>query len=410
MKTPSSRILLILVISATLLAACNMPATSIPTTNPGLEFTQAAETAAANPTGAPATLQPTAGITQVLPSPTLASSPTETATATPLPSQTPTASVTHNQAECSNQAEFISDVTVPDNTEFLPGEQYIKTWQLKNSGSCTWGSGYALQFVSGDQMNGTSPMPITGLTAPGATLDVSVSLKAPGTSGTYQGNWELRAPNGTLFGTGSHSDQPFYVLIKVVEGVSELNLGAATWTDSMDNADNWYLLDTANTKFSEGDGVLVMKSLHAGGGEEWDISTRPSMNDYYLQATFITGDTCSGLDRYGLLARAPDPAKGYVFEFSCDGHYRLYTWDGKNYNALQEWQSAASIKVGTKQTNVMGIWMKGSTIRLYANGHKLAEFTDSTFDHGQFGLVVGSINTDNLTISVDKVEYWKFDQ
>jgi pimeloyl-ACP methyl ester carboxylesterase len=51
-----------------------------------------------------------------------------------------------------------------------------------------------------------------------------------------------------------------------------------------------------------------------------------------------------------------------------------------------------------------------NTIRLYANGHKIAEFTDSSFDHGQFGLVIGSSNTDNLTVYVDVTEYWKLNQ
>jgi hypothetical protein len=193
-----------------------------------------------------------------------------------------------------------------------------------------------------------------------------------------------------------------------VEGISELNLGTATWADNLDTADNWYLLDTANTKFTEGDGKLVITSINPGGGEEWGLSDKASMDDYYLQATFITGSACSGLDRYGLLARSPDPDKGYVFEFSCDGSYRLYTWDGKNYQALQEWHTAAPIHIGPNQTNIMGIWMKGNNLRLYANGYKLAEFTDNTFDHGQFGLVIGSINTHNLTVNVDQVAYWKF--
>ena len=131
------------------------------------------------------------------------------------------------------------------------------------------------------------------------------------------------------------------------------------------------------------------------------------MNDYYLQATFITGSSCSGLDHYGLLARAPDPDKGYVFEFSCDGHYRLYTWDGKNYHALQEWHTRCiHHRPVANQTNIMGIWMKGTTLRVYANGFKLAEFTDSTFDQGQFGLVIGSVNTNNFTVNVDQVAYW----
>jgi hypothetical protein len=300
----------------------------------------------------------------------------------------------------------VDDVTIPDNTEILPGQEFIKTWRLQNAGTCTWSDRYALIFVSGDQMNGNSPLPLTGSTAPGSTLDVSVTLKAPGTTGTYQGNWKLRDPSGVLFGSGAASPESFYVLIKVVEGVSDLNLGSATWTDKLDNTDNWYLLDTANTKFTQGDGNLVMTSITPGGGEEWGISDKPSIDDYYLQATFITGSSCSGLDRYGLLARSPDPDKGYVFEFSCDGHYRLYTWDGNNYHAIQEWRTAAPIKSGENQTNIMGIWMKGTTLRLYANGYKLAEFTDSTFDHGQFGLVIGSVNTNNLKIYVDQVAYW----
>jgi hypothetical protein len=99
-----------------------------------------------------------------------------------------------------------------------------------------------------------------------------------------------------------------------------------------------------------------------------------------------------------------------VYEFSCDGHYRLYTWDGENYHALQEWWAASSIKQGPNQTNVMGLWMQGTKLQLYANGFKIAEFNDSTYDEGQFGLVIGSVNTENFTVDVDLVEYWELNQ
>jgi hypothetical protein len=256
-------------------------------------------------------------------------------------------------------------------------------------------------------MNGVSPLPLTGTTAPNATLDVSASMKSPGTVGTYQGNWELQNPSGVKFGTGNNASEPFYVLIKVVEGVSELNLGNPTWTDNMDNVTSyWYLLSTANTKFTQGDGKLVMTQTTPGQGDEWGLSNKASMKDYYLQATFINGGTCSGLDKYGLLARAPDPSQGYVLEFSCDGRYRLYTWKDNTYVALQEWKAASPIKAGANQTNIMGIWMKGNILRIYANSYKLAEFTDSTFSQGQFGLVIGATDTQNLTINVDQVSYW----
>jgi len=407
MKSSTLLTLASLALLAILMTACNLPIIGEPTPDPGLIFTQAAQTSAALPTNVPPTAPPTVIITQVPPTVVVT---TLTATSTSAPTSTPTVTATPIGGSCTDQMEFISDVTIPDDTELLVGEEFIKTWRLENIGTCTWTNQYALVYIDGEQMSGTSPLPLTNSTAPGATLDVSVNMKAPGTTGTYRGNWKLRNGNGVNFGTGKNSDQPFYVQIKVVEGVSELNLGAPTWRDAMDNATNWYLLDTANTKFSMDDGKLVMKSIKPGGGEEWDISNRPAIQDYYLQATFITDDACSGLDRYGLLARAPDPNKGYVYEFTCDGHYRLYKWDGTTYSALQEWRSAASIKTGANQTNVMGIWMEGSTLRLYANGHMIAEFTDDTYDKGQFGLAIGSANTENFTVSVDLVEYWELDE
>jgi Ig-like domain from next to BRCA1 gene len=413
MKRKSLLPITLIVFSAMLLAACNLPMTSVSTPDPGLVFTQAAQTQTAQPTMIPTTIPPTGMITLEPPTPAIVLPPTSTSTsvptATPTVAASPTTTTTPNEGSCTNQIEFVSDVTIPDDTELLPAKDFIKTWRLKNIGTCTWTNQYALVFISGDQMNGISPLPLANPVAPNSTVDLSVNLKAPGSTGSYKGNWELQNASGVIFGTGKNADQPFYVQIKVVEGLSDLNLGTPTWRDNMDNANNWYLLDTPNTKYSEGDGVLEMKALHPGG-DEWDVSTQPAMKDYYLQATFITGAACSGLDRYGLLGRSPDPNKGYVLEFSCDGHYRLYTWDGQTYTALQEWTAASSIQLGPNQTNVMGLWMQGETLIIYANDYKVAEFTDSTYDEGKFGLAIASASTENFTVDVDIVEYWKFDQ
>lgn len=406
MRLPSIRTISIIVLIAILASACKMPNTSESTPTAEVVLPDATQTTQAIPTNTQAIVQPTGETTQLPSTPTTTSVPTASST----PKPTATMPPTPTSATCTNLAKFVDDVTVPDDTEMLPGQEFIKTWRLQNIGTCTWSNQYALIFVNGDQMNGASPLPLTGSIAPNSTVDISVTLKAPGTTGTYRGNWVLYTPSAFNYNPETDSIVSFYVQIKVVEGISELNLGAATWTDNLDNANNWYLLDTSKTKFTEGDGKLVMTSINPGGGEEWGISDQPSMQDYYLQATFITGGSCSGFDKYGLLARAPDPDQGYVFEFSCDGHYRLYTWDGQNYNALQEWRTSSSILAGTNQTNVMGMYMKGTTLRLYANGHKIAEFTDSMFDHGQFGLVIGSVNTQNFTVSVDQIAYWEFSQ
>jgi Ig-like domain from next to BRCA1 gene len=93
----------------------------------------------------------------------------------------------------------------------------VKTWRLKNNGSCTWTSGYAVVFYNGDAMSGPPSAPITnGTVPPGSTIDVSVSLVAPITPGTYKGNWRLRNSAGSVFGIGANADQSFWVQIKSV--------------------------------------------------------------------------------------------------------------------------------------------------------------------------------------------------
>ena len=38
------------------------------------------------------------------------------------------------------------DVNIPDNTPVSPGQDFIKTWKIKNIGTCTWGEGYEMVF------------------------------------------------------------------------------------------------------------------------------------------------------------------------------------------------------------------------------------------------------------------------
>ncbi|NMB91011.1 MAG: hypothetical protein GYA17_21840, partial [Chloroflexi bacterium] len=115
-----------------------------------------------------------------------------------------------------NRAEFVADMTYSDNSEVSSGSSFVKIWRLKNSGSCTWTSGYQLVFDHGDQMGAPNTAQLTTVSvAPGGTVDASVSLTAPASSGTYQGNFALRAPDGTQFGIGEKADGTFWVKVVV---------------------------------------------------------------------------------------------------------------------------------------------------------------------------------------------------
>jgi hypothetical protein len=84
-----------------------------------------------------------------------------------------------------------------------PGQVFVKTWRVKNTGTCTWVPGYQLSYAYGNtpsaQMNG-QPVAITSSVMPNQTVDLSATLTAPSAPGTYQGFWQMKNSNGQAFG------------------------------------------------------------------------------------------------------------------------------------------------------------------------------------------------------------------
>lgn len=149
-----------------------------------------------------------AGLTLV--APTSAAAPP-----TPAASETPVSSPAASGPPC-NAAQFVADVTVPDGTTFSPGAGFVKTWRFKNVGSCVWTTSYQVLFASGDPMGAPSAFNLTGNIPAGATGDLSVSLTAPSSAGTFQDSFKLRAGDGAVFGVGPTFSDPFFTRIKVV--------------------------------------------------------------------------------------------------------------------------------------------------------------------------------------------------
>ncbi len=184
--------------------ACNLPGQQQP--EPEEFSTSAAQTVEAQLTNVASDVTEVAEstVTMTAAPPTV---PAETDTPTaPPPSATP---------ECTNKASFVKDVTIPDNTFLAPGESFVKTWRLKNAGTCTWKPGYSIVFISGNIMGGPASKPLSASVQPNNTVNVSVDLVAPSTNGTHKGNWKLRDAGGVNFGIGANANNSFYVQIIV---------------------------------------------------------------------------------------------------------------------------------------------------------------------------------------------------
>ena len=183
------------------LSACSGGAATQPSASSATE--PPTTTAPASTTEAPATTDP-------------GTIPTDTAAVTDTPATPPSptvdASIPTNAPDCTNSALFVTDVTIPDNTNMAGGTTFTKTWRISNNGTCVWGPTYTLNHYSDERLGAPDSVPL-GLTYPGQTLDISVDLTAPNTTGTHRGNFVIENPQGLIMKIAD--DSRLWVIVNV---------------------------------------------------------------------------------------------------------------------------------------------------------------------------------------------------
>jgi len=98
-------------------------------------------------------------------------------------------------------AVYVSDVTIPDGTTIVAGQNFTKTWKVSNTGTCAWTTTYQLTFVSGDSLGGKTTA-IGKEVKPGESADISVVLTMTSATGKTTGTWKLANDKGQTFGDG----------------------------------------------------------------------------------------------------------------------------------------------------------------------------------------------------------------
>lgn len=149
----------------------------------------------------------TATLTTSTPDPT-ATIHVVTATPTGLPTTltaTETATDTANgRFSVQDAATFVGE-NYPDNSVLAPGQAFIKTWEIKNTGSLIWTTAYQLVLSSspqGETLGSPALINFAQSTAPGQTLSLAVPLVAPSTPGTYTTYWSIRNELGETVSVG----------------------------------------------------------------------------------------------------------------------------------------------------------------------------------------------------------------
>jgi hypothetical protein len=185
-----------LIALVSLLYACGPTAPVEPTIDVNAIHTYAAQTVIAEFTQTARAVPPTSAATateDATTTPEVTSQPTDTAVPTNNPFEATPTDIT------CDDAKWVADVTVPDGTEMTAGQDFVKTWKIRNTGSCTWGTGYTLIHGYDEKLDGVAE-PLTGAFAPGEEVEVSVRFKAPTNTGEHRSYWRMQNAAGSAFG------------------------------------------------------------------------------------------------------------------------------------------------------------------------------------------------------------------
>lgn len=314
------------------------------------------------PTEAASTV-PTVAVTQIPATPTAVAPTAVPATPTKVP---PTAT----PIPCY-QVQFVSDVSIPDGTKIVAGNTFTKTWRIRNSGSCTWDTRYDIAFVDGTQMTSAKVWDLKQTVKPGETVDISIEMTAPSTTGSYQANFQMVNANGVRFGTGSDSKGSFWVKIQTTDGKGMVysfakNACDARWSTSKTNP---LSCPGKETDTSKGYVLTKDKPLREDGGQENEIGliTRPNdASDGYIQGIYPAFTVKDG-DKFRatIQCEANSPKCSLKFEL----YYRV--GDG-GFIELGEWHEVydqlwnpvevdLSSLAGQKVQFSLVVWNEGTT-------------------------------------------------
>ena len=130
------------------------------------------------------------------------------ATPAAAPTAIPTLAAPPTAAPCLDGMAWVADLSLDDKNMtapavLQPGQQFSKSWRLRNAGTCAWSPDFALTFRSGNTPEarmGGSDFKIGKTVAPGQTIDLTANLVAPRAPGVHQSFWQMANASGRPFG------------------------------------------------------------------------------------------------------------------------------------------------------------------------------------------------------------------
>jgi len=236
-----------------------------------------------------------------------------------------------------------------------------------------------------------------GCSAPPASSPVPADTMEPVSPPTATIDWFPTTPT------------PTPTLAPTLEPTSDMRpgLGKAIYEDDFSDRSRWVTAVTYDGSIAYGVNEITL----AISKPQRTLQTQPQnlqLDDFYLKIT-ANPSLCSENDVYGILFRVNSPYDYYRLLVSCAGKVRIERVQRGAANPLQDWVFAGKIPPGAPLIVNLGLWVSGSSIRLFAEDFFLFEVEDNNFTSGGIGLYARSGGTTPLTVSFRSLSVYELE-
>lgn len=163
--------------------------------------------------------------------------------------------------------------------------------------------------------------------------------------------------------------------------------------------------ESDNLKYEYRDGawhIAVKKENWSG----WlNISDEP-YHDFVAEAVAYTAGGPED-NAYGLIFRNASNDNYMRCQISALGKYQCQVRKDGKTTPLQDWTPHPAIKTGKNQKNTLVVVAKGDSFSFWANGQKMANFTQSGIENGRIGLLAASRATPGIDVAFDSIRVWE---
>ena len=235
-----------------------------------------------------------------------------------------------------------------------------------------------------------------------------------GCSGLSSQNTPFEFPTGTatLEATATPvwfppTTTPTLFVAPTVQPTENLREGIGTLilSDNFEDTTAWQVSDKPSGSVEYSTNRLTL-AVQQPQGNIYSFRPSPTFQNAYVEIqTSIS--LCTGNDSYGLLFRASSNLNFYRLLINCNGLIRLERVRDGVVNILEDWAISSQLSAGAPLSVTLGVWMNGTTFRIFINNAFQFEAHDDAFPSGTLGVFARSAGNTSETVNFSNLRTYE---